>query len=37
MEKLWKNLCFPLLAPIYTKYKENFKETEQNLDAGVID
>ena len=25
-EKMWKNLTFPLLTPIYTRYKENFKD-----------
>jgi hypothetical protein len=24
-EKQWKNICFPILTPIYTKYKEDFK------------
>lgn len=37
MEKIWKNLCFPLLTPIYTKYKENFQKAEEHLEEGVID
>lgn len=27
-EKQWKHICFPILTPIFTKYKENFKEIE---------
>ena len=35
-EKMWKNLTFPLLTPIYTKYKENFKETKEYIGSSVI-
>ena len=27
-EKQWKNICFPILTPIYTKYQENFQEDQ---------
>jgi hypothetical protein len=36
MEKKWKNICFPILTPIYTKYRENFKEKSENFASGVI-
>jgi len=32
---MWKNLTFPLLTPIYTKYKEMFKEIKEFIGSAV--
>ncbi len=36
-ERIWKDLCFPLLTPIYTRYKQNFVRPQTHLDEGIID
>ena len=33
---MWKNIVFPLLTPIYTKYREFFKEAKEYIGATVI-
>lgn len=36
IERQWKNICFPLLTPIYTKYHEHYIEKLENLAAGIV-
>lgn len=34
---MWKNLTFPLLTPIYTKYRESFRELQEHMGTAVTD
>lgn len=34
---MWKNLTYPLLTPIYTKYTENFKKPMEHRGSGLTE